>query len=139
MWRDKLFYFFLILGPVFWAFLFFFIPITKNLFWPANEPLYFAMVVFAFPFVEEVVFRGLIQDYFNYKFKSKKIGILTYANGITSIIFTALHFLFHPLLWALLIIFPSVIFGFAKERFSNLTAPVLLHIFYNLGFFWLFK
>jgi len=36
------------------------------------------------------------------------------------------------------VFFPSLVFGYFKDRTGRLTAPILLHIFYNAGFLWLF-
>ncbi len=35
-------------------------------------------------------------------------------------------------------ILPSLVFGYFKDKYHSLTAPILLHVFYNAGFFWLF-
>ncbi len=125
-------------GPVVWAFLFLLIPLTNDLQWPFNQPVNFLVVVLAYPVVEEIIFRGMLQDYFNHIFSSKKIGQLSYSNMLTSVIFSVLHMLFHPVHWALLVIFPSLIFGYSKEQYLTLKAPIFLHTFYNIGFYWLF-
>ncbi len=44
----------------------------------------------------------------------------------------------HGPLWAALVFFPSLVFGFFKDRTKHLVAPVILHVFYNAGYFWLF-
>lgn len=136
---DKQFYVLLLLGPVFWAVLFLFVPITQNLLWPFSAPGKFLLLTFLYPIVEEVVFRGLVQDFFSNKFKNKKISVISYANILTSIIFVLLHFLYHPWAWAVAVIVPSLIFGYSKERYSSLLAPIVLHIIYNMGYYWLYN
>jgi membrane protease YdiL (CAAX protease family) len=36
------------------------------------------------------------------------------------------------------VFFPSLVFGLFKDRTQRLLAPILLHVFYNAGYFWLF-
>ena len=61
-----------------------------------------------------------------------------HANLLTSLLFTALHFINHAPLWAAAVFFPSLVFGFFKDRTGKLAAPIILHVFYNSGYFWLF-
>jgi len=51
-------------------------------------------------------------------------------------VFTGLHFIYQPPLWAALVLFPSLVFGFFKDRTRGLAAPIILHSFYNAGFLW---
>ena len=94
--------------------------------------------VLCYPVLEEIVFRGLIQELVSDYLSRQSLGPLSVANLLTSVLFTALHFLYHPPLWAALVFFPSLVFGFFKDRTRQLTAPIILHIFYNAGFVWLF-
>ena len=64
--------------------------------------------------------------------KTEGFGVLT------SLLFTALHFINHAPLWAAAVFFPSLVFGFFKDRTGKLAAPIILHVFYNSGYFWLF-
>jgi hypothetical protein len=89
--------------------------------------------------VEEIVFRGLVQELVHDYISQRWLGPLSIANLLTSCLFTGLHFLYHPPLWAALVFFPSLVFGFFKDRSGHLTAPILLHVFYNAGFLWLFS
>lgn len=50
----------------------------------------------------------------------------------------ALHFLYRPLPWAALVFVPSLIFGYFKDKYHGLSAPIQLHIFYNTGYYWIF-
>ena len=67
-----------------------------------------------------------------------RLGVLSVANIVTSLLFTALHFIDHPPLWALLVLFPSLVFGYSKDRYVSLGAPVLLHVVYNSAYYMTF-
>jgi CAAX protease family protein len=106
--------------------------------WPLRAPERFLYPALLYPVVEELVFRGLVQDLAHRYLKARALGPLTYANILTSLLFTALHFFSHPPLWAAAVLVPSLLFGFFKDRSGGLAAPILLHVFYNSGYFWLF-
>lgn len=91
-----------------------------------------------YPVLEEVVFRGLIQELVQQTVSARAFGPLSVANLLTSLLFTGLHFLTHTPLWAALVFFPSLVFGYFKDRHRSLRAPILLHVCYNAGFLWLF-
>ena len=57
---------------------------------------------------------------------------------LISLVFTGLHFIYHPPLWAASVLLPSLVFGYFKDRYRTLTTPIILHVFYNAGYFWLF-
>ncbi|MBU1192755.1 MAG: hypothetical protein KKA36_09395 [Gammaproteobacteria bacterium] len=46
------------------------------------------------------------------------------------------YFLKRPALQQVIV--PSLIFGHFRDRFGTLHAPIMLHIYYNLGYFWIF-
>jgi len=138
-WRDPLFLLALLAGPLCWVALY---PIQQPVIhwdWPLSDPWRYLLPVLFYPVVEEIVFRGLVQelvfDYISRRF----LGPLSIANLLTSCLFTGLHFLYHAPLWAALVFFPSLVFGFFKDRSGRLAAPILLHVFYNAGFLWLFS
>ena len=88
---------------------------------------------------EEVVFRLLLQGEIHRLMR----GIillpgLSLANIATSAIFVAAHLLHHPPLWALSVFFPSLVFGWAMDRYHSVLPPVLLHFCYNLLYFYRF-
>ena len=66
------------------------------------------------------------------------VGGVSWANVLTSLAFAALHLISQPPLWAFLVFFPSLAFGWLREASGGLIFPIILHIFYNLGFFLLF-
>lgn len=92
-------------------------------------------VIFIYPIVEELVFRGLIQDYLKGKFTGA-IMHLSFANILASILFVLLHFLYHSIIGALLVFIPSLIFGYFKDRTGGILVAIVLHIFYNSGYFY---
>ncbi|MFQ5596940.1 MAG: JDVT-CTERM system glutamic-type intramembrane protease [Nitrospiria bacterium] len=89
-----------------------------------------------YPIVEEGLFRGLLQPLFlQYKTgRARRCGI-SGANGITTALFVFFHFFFHPPLWAFSVAVPSLIFGGFRDRYQSVVPAILLHSFYNGGYF----
>jgi membrane protease YdiL (CAAX protease family) len=87
-----------------------------------------------FPVLEELAFRGLIQGYLLQKpaLSSRSIGI-TGANGVTSLLFAALHLISQPVGLAVLIFFPSLVFGELRDRFNRTLPSIFMHVYYNVG------
>ena len=107
-----------------------------------NNGQYLLFAILVFPILEEIVFRGLIQESIqqilsNNHFKTVLFWRISYANLYTSLIFSALHLWSQPALWAAAILLPSLIFGYFKDRYQSLQPSILLHIFYNFGFYML--
>jgi membrane protease YdiL (CAAX protease family) len=93
------------------------------------------MTVIWHPVLEEILFRGVVQgSLINISFGRKKFIGLTRANWITSLLFVLAHLWYQPALWAILIIFPSLIYGFFRDRYSSIYPGIVLHAFYNGGF-----
>jgi membrane protease YdiL (CAAX protease family) len=88
--------------------------------------------------LEEIVFRGALQDTCHRYLKPHALGPISLANVVTSLVFMALHFFYHPMPWAVSVIAPSLVFGYFKDRHRSLSAPIQLHSFYNAGYYWLF-
>ncbi len=88
------------------------------------------------PIVEELLFRGCLQGVLVRCAWGRRtvIGIST-ANLLTSILFIGAHIPTHPLLWALLTLFPSLVFGILRDRSGSVIPSIALHIFYNTGYF----
>jgi membrane protease YdiL (CAAX protease family) len=137
--KDPLFLLAMAAGPACWLILFYVLQPAVQWSWPLIVPWQFLLPVLVFPLAEELVFRGLVQELLHEYLGSGRLGPLSVANLLTSCLFTALHFIYHPPFWAALVFFPSLVFGFFKERTSALTAPIILHAFYNAGFIWLFS
>lgn len=107
--------------------------------WALQFPVAFAANVLLYPVLEELVFRGLIQGALVSRagFASSCCGISA-ANVATSVVFVSLHFLTHAPLWALSVIVPSLVFGYFRDRYQSVSPSVVLHCFYNAGYFMFF-
>ncbi len=135
-------------SAVFWIFLLAAIPFWLCLIWCFNLETDFnwfrehlSIYLYAgllLPVIEEIVFRGFIQGQLEKFLGVRRIGVLSYANILTSLIFTAVHFLNHPPAWAILVLIPSLIFGYFRDKDNTLVTPVILHVFYNAGYFLIF-
>jgi len=131
--KDIWFYAALLLGPIFYLFLSFFIPPHFTL----KNPFHFlSSQFFLVAFPEEFFFRGFLIPYLKIDFNitGSFLGI-SIANIISAIIFSFFHIFFHPILWALATFFPAIIFGIFRERHNSLWPAVILHFFYNIGYF----
>ena len=137
-WQDALFYAALAGALLVWLGMYLLLQPTTDPGWPLREPLRFLYPALLYPVVEELVFRGLLQDLAHRYLKPWWLGPLSHANLLVSLVFTSLHFINHPPVWAASVFVPSLIFGFFRDRTGGLSAPVLLHVFYNSGYIWLF-
>ncbi len=139
MLRDRQFFWALLIAPLLWLIGYFLYAPTPDWSWPSHQPREFALLVIVYPCIEELLFRGLLQGWLleHAQFRRHWFS-LSFANIATSGIFTALHFLMHPPLAAASVMLPSLIFGYFRVRYGRLHAPMLLHVYYNLGYFWLF-
>jgi len=92
--------------------------------------------VLVYPILEEIVFRGWLQGALLIKGRPyvKSILGISLANLITSVIFAALHLVYQDYIWALLIVFPSLVFGYFRDRYQKILPSIIIHSFYNCGF-----
>lgn len=82
--------------------------------------------------MEELAFRGVIQEYIASKTKQYPLFFhLSVANVVTSVLFVLMHFVHHTPLWAMLVFIPSLVFGYFKEQYGHVGASIFLHMFYN--------
>ena len=137
--NDPLFPIAILAAPVVWFALYLIIHPDIRWLWPLIYPGQFLWPVLFSPVVEEILFRGILQEFIRDYFTEKFLGPLSLANLVTSLIFASLHFFFQPALWAALVFFPSLVFGHFKDRSGKLTGPIILHAFYNAGFLWVFS
>jgi uncharacterized protein len=142
LWRDSTFKVAVIAAPVVWLALYFLLHASAPTLWFAYSLKafgYFLIPVMLYPVLEEIAFRGLLQETFLAQSWGKPIWFhLSVANLLTSALFVAAHFFYHPPLWALSVIVPSLVFGFFRDKYHSVIPAILLHVFYNLGFIWLF-
>ncbi len=131
--RDWQFLAALVAGLLFWIFLSTMMAGVRSLVWKLSVVLSLCLVQ---PLIEELIFRGAVQGELLRRIWGQKkwLGVSA-ANAATSIAFTALHFLFHPPLWAASVLIPSLLFGHFRERHNSLYPPLCLHIYYNTGYF----
>ncbi len=134
---DPLLWIALAAGPVGWLGMSLVLSPEPDWTWPLHAPWVFLLPVLVYPVLEEIVFRGLIQDALA-RLMAWRLGPLTVANLITSVLFAAAHLIHQPPVWAALVFFPSLVFGYFRERHDTLGTPILIHVFYNLGAVYLF-
>ncbi len=137
-WQDSQFRLALAAGPACWLGLYLVLQPDLQPAWPLASPLAYLLPVLLYPVLEEIVFRGLIQELVHDYLSARVFGPLSAANLITSALFAGMHLFTQPPLWASLVFFPSLVFGFFKDRYHSLTTPILLHVFYNAGYLLLF-
>ena len=94
------------------------------------------MIILVYPIIEELAFRGFIQESLqSYWNKKRLIASISLANIATSILFTALHVVAFDNWWLLSVIIPSLIFGYLKDKCHHILPSICLHIYYNAGYF----
>lgn len=103
---------------------------------PPLEPAVLLSVILLRPVVEELLFRGLLQGWLRERptWRQARWGV-TRANLAVSVVFTALHFIGHPPLWAAGVLLPSLLFGYFRDRHDSVWPAIALHVFYNGGYF----
>lgn len=88
------------------------------------------------PLIEELLFRGLLQGRLMARpWGRRQFGGFTLANLLVSLLFTALHFIGHPPLWAAGVLLPSLLYGYFRDRYNSVLPAIALHVFYNAGYF----
>lgn len=99
----------------------------------------FAAVVIWYPLWEELLFRGLLQgELIERGWIRPWVCGLSGANISVSLLFTVFHLWSHSLIWAILVFFPSVVFGYLRDRFDSTAPSILMHMWYNSGYFFFF-
>ena len=137
--RDGQFRVAFIAAPIFWAAFWLYDSPHPEWGWPLTAPAPFLMLVVVYPVVEEIVFRGALQGWL----RSRSWGTvewrhLTVANAITSVVFALTHLIVNPVYLSVAVFIPSLIFGYFRDRYDQLHASIVLHVFYNAGYIWLF-
>ena len=96
--------------------------------------LVFTTVIW-YPVLEEILFRGILQGAFiKESWGRKSFAGLSTANLLASLLFVCAHFFYYPAIWAIAVLFPSLVFGFFRDRYSSIYPCIFLHVFYNSGF-----
>lgn len=95
-----------------------------------------ASLVLLQPLLEELLFRGLLQGWLLARpWGRRQFGGFTLANLLATLLFTALHFISHPPLWAAGVLLPSLLYGYFRDRHDSVLPAIALHVFYNAGYF----
>lgn len=104
------------------------------------ETILIQLVLIAFP--EEFFFRGWLQTLLARTFP-RRIGLgfpalsVGVAVPITSFLFAFSHSLITLQWWHFAIFFPSLVFGWLREKTGGLIAPILFHVSSNLLVNWI--
>lgn len=135
-WQDRLFWLALAAGPLAWTALSAWTLPTFTTEQLYSRPAAALLAIAVYPIVEEWLFRGRIQGALaHYPFgHSRWLGI-SGANLATSLLFSALHAVNHPPLWAAGVLLPSLLFGLFRDRYGRIGPSILLHAVYNAGYF----
>ncbi len=104
---------------------------------PAGAWGWFSLVLLM-PLLEEWVFRGLLQTQLLHvtavNGQPRRWGPISWANGLTTLAFVALHLVAQPPAWALAVALPSLVLGHLRERLHSVWAAIGVHVAYNAGF-----
>lgn len=96
----------------------------------------FVSVVVWYPFWEELLFRGLLQgELIERGWIRPWVCGLSGANISVSLLFTVFHLWSHSPIWSVLVFFPSLVFGYLRDRFDSTVPSILMHMWYNGGYF----
>ncbi|MEP7302346.1 MAG: JDVT-CTERM system glutamic-type intramembrane protease [Caldimonas sp.] len=104
----------------------------------APQPVAVALALLIYPCLEEFIFRGALQPALARALArraSRAPGGFSAANALTSLAFAALHLLRQADPAALLTFFPSLVFGWFRDRHGTLWRSIVLHAWYNVGAF----
>lgn len=133
--RDKIFWAALVAALPFWGLLYWLHAPQDPLAHLISNIGRFVLAAAVSPAIEEVLFRGALQEYLAKQIDFRIRGPVSPANLVTSMLFAILHGIIWANLWALLVFFPSLVYGYFKDKTGALGAPIALHAFYNAGFF----
>ena len=126
-------------APLVWGGVFLILRPTPNLLWFLTDFRQFLALVFIYPILEEIVFRGWLQgELYDWKKGKKSWQNISVANVLCSIIFASAHLFHHSVFWAMMTFFPSLVFGYFRDKYQSIYPSIVLHSFYNGGFVLLF-
>ncbi len=135
--RDRPFLLALLAGGGVWLLLWANAP-TRPLPWQHLASWRFVSLVVWWPGWEELLFRGLLQGLAaQYAWGQRSWGGISGANAGVSLLFMSIHWWAHPPLWAVAVFWPSLLFGWMRDRYGSVYPAMVLHMVYNAGYFWL--
>lgn len=99
------------------------------------------LLIVAIP--EEIFFRGYLQSTMQRIYGQKRImKFLSYSNLMTSLLFAVGHFFLKPRFDRLAVFFPSLLFGFLREKRENIYPSIMFHLLSNWMMYlilWMYK
>jgi membrane protease YdiL (CAAX protease family) len=132
--RDPQFAAAALAAPVVWLALYALAHPSVDPGWAIADPLRFARLAIAWPLVEELVFRGTFQPWLaRAAWGARENWGITTANVVTSVLFASAHLAAHDPALAAATFFPSLVFGYFRDRYGSIWPGTALHIFYNTG------
>jgi membrane protease YdiL (CAAX protease family) len=128
-----------ILAPLSWFLLFLGLGSGADFAQSPAPPFVLLQLILLYPLVEELAFRGFLQTNLrNHVWGRIERGGISVANVCTTLFFVGSHFFYHALLWSIVILLPSLVFGYFRDRYQSVVPCILLHCFYNSGYYLLF-
>ena len=128
--RDAYFYAAVIAGVIVLWLVYDFVPVFG-----AGLELQWALLVSILlwqPFVEELLFRGIIQGQLLKKEWAQQVVFkITVANIVVSALFVAMHLIGNSAMWSLTVFVPSLLFGYFRDRYDSVYPSMILHSAYN--------
>ena len=89
-------------------------------------------LILLYPCIEEILFRGFLHDAIQRLCGSHlRYANISLNNLLVSLLFCLAHSSVWTWPWLGLLLFPSLIFGWAKERYNTLPPCIMLHGAYN--------
>lgn len=135
--RDPQFYAALTAAPLVLAALSLLHPVWSSG-WAGNAGVYIpAVLAFVLwqPFIEELLFRGVIQGRFAAtRWGRRHMAGISSANLATSLLFVLAHLVNQSPWWAAAVLVPSLVFGHFRERHGSILPALVLHAAYNALF-----
>lgn len=136
--KEKLFWGLMSIGPV--SLIFFYI--FKGGFsakWSSNDIGRFLQITVLASLVEEIVFRGFVYHLLEkIKFFREDSWFITKRNLLVSLLNSVARGVVVAPIWFRASLLPSLIFGYARERFGTVTAPLLIHLNFTVWYYLFF-
>ena len=134
--RDPQFAAAALAAPAVWLVLLAFAHPAVNPGWALADPLRFASLAIAWPLLEEFIFPGSLQPRLaRTVWGARENWGITTANVVTSVLFAGAHLAAHDPALAAATFFPSLVFGYFRDRYGAISPGAALHVFYNTGWF----
>lgn len=91
------------------------------------------LFLFASPFLEELIFRGIVQKKLKKHIKRTFFSCISLPNIITSILFTLAHLITGCNIYVtILLIIPSLYMGLLYDEYKSIKQPFAAHSMFNI-------